>query len=82
MSVNLEFDPDIFSITKIVKSQVEKQARLFIICNDCFWCASALNTRQLDVDLCPKCNKPIFSLPITHDERISACSRTEHTVKI
>ena len=30
----------------------EFKQRLFVICDDCFWCASAINTRMHHIDTC------------------------------
>jgi hypothetical protein len=46
----------------------EFKQRLFIICDDCFWCASAINTRMHDIDSCPQCRKAVSSLPLSADE--------------
>jgi hypothetical protein len=45
-----------------------KWPRLFIMCDDCFWCASAIEIRSFDPDVCPLCEKPLASLPISFDE--------------
>lgn len=52
----------------ITSSAAEFKQRLFIICDDCFWCASAINIRMHNVDACPQCGKPVSSLPISTDE--------------
>jgi hypothetical protein len=40
----------------------------FIICNECFWCASLLSTKAI-IEKCPSCHKnPVESLPIFQDE--------------
>jgi hypothetical protein len=46
----------------------EFKQRLFVICDDCFWCASALNTRMHHIDTCPQCRKAVSSLPLSIDE--------------
>lgn len=40
----------------------EFKQRLFVICDDCFWCASAINTRMHHIDTCPQCRKAVSSL--------------------
>ena len=42
----------------------EFKQRLFVICDDCFWCASAIDT-------CPQCRKAVSSLPLCTDEAYS-----------
>jgi hypothetical protein len=69
MSVILEVDTNVFLITETAKPQVKQQKRLFVICDDCFWVASALNARYSDPVACPACGKPLSSLPISNDER-------------
>lgn len=69
MSVIIEVDTNVFLITEAAKPQVKQRNRLFIICDDCFWVASALNARYFDPVTCPVCGKPLSSLPISNDER-------------
>ena len=42
--------------------------RLFVICDDCFRCASAINIRIHHIDTCPQCRKAVSSLPLSTDE--------------
>jgi hypothetical protein len=46
----------------------EFKLRLFIICDNCFWCASTINTRLHDLDTCPQCGKAVSSLPLCNNE--------------
>ena len=46
----------------------EFKQRLFIVCDDCFWCASAMSPRMHHVDTCPRCRKPVSPLPISPNE--------------
>ena len=59
---------DVSQVHAAVTSVVEFKERLFIICDDCFWCASTINTRIHHVDSCPQCQKAISSLPISTNE--------------
>jgi hypothetical protein len=69
MSVILEVDTNVLLITETAKPQVKQQERLFVICDDCFWVASALSQRYFDPVTCPVCGKSLSSLPISNDER-------------
>ena len=69
MSVILEVDANVFLLTETTKPQVKKQKRLFVICDDCFWVASALSARYFDPTTCPMCGRPLSSLPISDGER-------------
>jgi hypothetical protein len=69
MSVILEVDTNVFLITETAKPQVKQQKRLFIICDDCNWCASAISQRYFDPVACPECGKPLSLLSISNDER-------------
>ena len=41
--------------------------RLFIVCGDCLWCATALSKSQIDIDeSCPNCHKPLSWLKIAN----------------
>jgi len=69
MSSVLEVDANVFLITETTNPQLKQQERLFIMCDDCFWVASALSARYFDPVTCPICDKPLSSLPISNDER-------------
>jgi hypothetical protein len=60
--------PTVVQVNPSLNSLGQKQ-RLFVICDDCFWCASALNTRQADIDSCPDCGRPVSSLPLGQNEK-------------
>lgn len=68
MSVILEVDPNVFLITETTKPQVRQKERLFVICDSCYWCASALSQRFFDPDTCPDCCRPLSSLALSSDE--------------
>ena len=42
--------------------------RMFIICDDCYWCASSLSTAKLELVNCPQCNRRLSELPLSLDE--------------
>ena len=69
MSVHLEVDPNLFLITETTKPQLKHQKRLFMICDDCFWVASAVAARYFDLVTCPVCGKPLASLPLSENEK-------------
>jgi len=78
MSSVLVADANVFLITESPKPQIKQQKRLFLICDDCFWVASAVSERYIDPVSCPMCHKQISSLPISIDERyIYNNARTE-----
>ena len=62
----MSFRLDAAVITTSTAAEFEQ--RLFIICDDCFWCASAINIRMHNIDTCPQCRKPISSLPLSSNE--------------
>src|ERR1700752_961245 len=68
MSVILEVDTNVFLITETAKPQVKQQKRLFIICDYCYWCASAVSQRYFDPITCPQCRRPLSVLHISNDE--------------
>jgi len=61
MSNGLEINPRIVSLPQLKQKQ-------FVLCNNCFWIAESLGTRQFDIDVCPLCKNPVSSLPITDNE--------------
>lgn len=40
------------------------RTRLFLICDNCYWCASATITRLVEIDSCPQCQKQVSSIPL------------------
>jgi hypothetical protein len=45
-----------------------KLSREFLICDFCFWAASAISTRRHDVVTCPQCNAAISRIPLAEKE--------------
>jgi hypothetical protein len=68
MSVFLAVDTNVFLITEAAQPQVRTRKRLFLICDDCFWVASAIAARYSDPVECPTCGRALSSLPISVDE--------------
>jgi hypothetical protein len=48
-----------------------KLPRQFLICDFCFWAASAISTRTRDVVTCPKCDVMISRIPLSDNESFS-----------
>jgi hypothetical protein len=45
-----------------------KLPREFLICDFCFWAASAISTRRHDVATCPQCSAAVSRIPLTEKE--------------
>jgi hypothetical protein len=56
------------AVITTTSTAAEFKPRLFIICDDCFWCASAINIWMRDIDTCPQCGKTVSSLPLCTNE--------------
>ena len=52
----------------ITSTAAEFKQRLFIICDYCFWCASAINIRIHNIDTCPQCGEAVSSLSLSTNE--------------
>ena len=61
MSSVLQIDESMAFSTKLGQ-------RMFIICDDCYWCASSLGTAKLELVNCPQCNRRLSELPLSLDE--------------
>ena len=48
-----------------------KISREFLICDFCFWAASAISTRRGDIVGCPQCNRNISRIPLTIGESVA-----------
>lgn len=46
-------------------------SRQFLICDFCFWAASAIGIRRHDVLACPQCNADVSHIPLTDNERFT-----------
>ena len=42
--------------------------RQFLICDFCFWAASAICTRRHDVVTCPQCDAVVSKIPLADNE--------------
>ncbi len=45
-----------------------KLTREFLICDFCFWTASAISTRRHDIVACPQCDAAISRIPLAEKE--------------
>lgn len=45
-----------------------KLQREFLICDFCFWAASAISTRRHDIVACPQCSAVVSRIPLTEKE--------------
>ncbi len=45
-----------------------KLPRQFLICDFCFWAASAISTRRHDVLACPQCEAVVSHIPLGDNE--------------
>jgi hypothetical protein len=72
MSIVLQIEPGL-SMTK---------TRLFLICDDCYWCASATRTRLVEIDSCPQCQKQVSSIPLTDNEGYTYNYDKRHGVEV
>lgn len=43
-------------------------SRQFLICDFCFWAASAITIRRHDILTCPQCNAEVSRIPLVDDE--------------
>jgi hypothetical protein len=68
MSVFSKVETNVLLLTETSRPQVKQQGRQFIICDDCFWVASAVSRRYFDPVNCPVCGKPLSSIPISNGE--------------
>jgi hypothetical protein len=45
--------------------------RQFLICDFCFWAASAIEIRKREVASCPQCSQAISRIPLGRNERFT-----------
>jgi hypothetical protein len=57
-------------VIQVITASQQKQ-RLFVICDDCFWVASAIDADKFDATSCPLCSKHISSAPLADNESYS-----------
>ncbi len=52
-----------------IASRITVERANFVICNECFWCASSLGAEST-IERCPSCYKnAIEVMPVFHNER-------------
>jgi len=56
--------------------------REFLICEFCFWAASAISTRKHDIMKCPQCNSAISRIPLSLNESFTFSYDTKHGVEL
>jgi hypothetical protein len=57
-------------VIQVITASQQKR-RLFVICDDCFWVASAIDADKFDATSCPLCCKHISSTPLADNESYS-----------
>ena len=51
--------------------------RQFLICDYCFWAASAIRTRRREVVSCPQCDQALSRIPLGETESFTfSCGKT------
>jgi hypothetical protein len=58
--------PSLLEVYSVDSSQ--RLPREFLICDDCYWAASAISTRRYDVAACPQCNQQVSRIPLGDKE--------------
>jgi hypothetical protein len=54
-------------VIQVIKT-LEQKLRVFVICDDCFWVASAIDADRFDASSCPSCSTRISFMPLAvHD---------------
>ncbi len=56
--------------------------REFLICDFCFWAASAISTRKHDIVVCPQCSASISRIPLSFNESFTFSYDTKHGVEL
>ena len=69
-------------VLQIERSLSLARKRLFLICDDCYWCASAIKTRLVEIDSCPQCQKQVSSIPLTDNEKYTYNYEKRHGVEV
>ena len=67
-------------VCKIVTSA--RLPREFVICDYCFWAASAISFRRMQVDSCPQCRKAVSRIPLGENETYSFNCGKERGVEL
>ena len=70
------------AITSIVLQSQLTKTRLFLLCDNCYWCASAIKTRLIDIDSCPQCEKQVSAIPLTENESYTYNYDQKHGVEV
>ena len=70
------------AVSSIVLQFELTRTKLFLICDNCYWCASAIKTRLIDIDSCPKCEKQVSAIPLTDNERYTYNYDERHGVEV
>ncbi|HKU48910.1 MAG TPA: hypothetical protein VJP79_03075 [Nitrososphaera sp.] len=63
-------------------SQSPPLPRQFLICDYCFWAASAIGSRRREVVTCPKCEQQLSKIPLGNNERFTFSREKERGVEL
>lgn len=56
--------------------------REFLICDFCFWAASAICTRRHDIMTCPQCSAAVSRIPLSDSESFTFSYDKKHGVEL
>ena len=59
------------SVLELYNDSSLKLQREFLICDFCFWAASAICIRRHDVVTCPQCKAVVSRIPVSDNERFT-----------
>lgn len=58
-------------LVEIYSTESPVPSRQFLICDYCFWAASAIATRTHDVVSCPQCRRELSRIPLNDNEKFT-----------
>lgn len=70
------------AMTSVILQPGLTRTRLFLLCDNCYWCASAIKERLIDIDSCPQCEKQVSVIPLTENERYTYKYDERHGVEV
>ena len=71
-----------YGVTTMSLQLYDKLQKEFLMCDNCFWTASAVSFRLLDIRHCPKCDSSLSRIPLGPSESFTVSYNDKRGIEL